>query len=81
MSLMLFQGKTFISQVQDYYTNYEWLSQFETYYATREGREFCDGLWDVCRQRFPHFMDELRGMADGAKVDFLKVGYLHNIPG
>ena len=42
-------------------------------YLTDVGRKVYDETLDVVTSKFPEYVDEIRGTADGAEVDFYKV--------
>lgn len=72
------QGSTYKAEVQCYYNNHDWLPQFEQFYKTAEGSQFCEGFWQVAESHFPHYMEEIKGIADGSSIDLLKVHTLNN---
>jgi hypothetical protein len=42
-------------------------------YLTSEGKHIYDTSLSICSQKFPQYLEELQGMAEGAKVPFYKV--------
>ncbi|CAH1791961.1 unnamed protein product, partial [Owenia fusiformis] len=52
----------------------ESIQRYQAFYETPDGKEFVDGFISNCTKRFPHLMDEFKGIYDGAKVDIMK-GY------
>lgn len=44
-------------------------------YLTDEGRKVYEDTLEVVRSKFPEYVDEIRGTADGAEVDFYKVKF------
>ena len=50
-------------------------------YQSAKVRHVYEDILDRMTQAFPQYVDELRGMSDGAKVPFFKViqGYLQNL--
>ncbi|CAH1791925.1 unnamed protein product [Owenia fusiformis] len=53
----------------------ESIQRYQAFYETTDGKEFVDGFISNCTKRFPHLMDEFRGIYDGANID-MKKGYL-----
>ena len=73
LCLFYFQGTTFKQQCIEYYANCTNLVSYEEFYAGERGKSFCEELWKVGEHRFPHYMDELKGMSDGAGIPLSKV--------
>ena len=44
-------------------------------YKSYAGRLTYDKTLKLCSLKFPQYVDELKGMADGAKVPFFKVSF------
>jgi len=42
-------------------------------YLTVDGRHIYDASLSICNQKYPQYVEELQGMAEGAKVPFHKV--------
>ena len=42
-------------------------------YMTTDGREIYDRSLSLCTQKFPQYVEELQGIADGSKASFSKV--------
>lgn len=47
-----------------------------TYNSTAEGSALYRSFYHVVASTFPQYLDELRGMADGANITFSKVMWL-----
>jgi hypothetical protein len=48
-------------------------------YNTPEGKEIYDSTLQLVRAKYPQYVDEIEGIADGAKVDFHKVTVIPKI--
>lgn len=42
-------------------------------YETEGGKKIYDGTLELMKNKFPHYVRELQGIADGSKVPFHKV--------
>ena len=75
------QGETFKQTLVDHYASYMPHQQCMDYYATPDGRAFCQKYIDYCYKRFPHYMDELRGLSEATGIPLEKVSsvYLYNM--
>lgn len=60
--------------IEDFLAGYKFLNEeLLPAYETPEGKKAYDETLEVLKQNFPHYVRELQGTADGAKVSFLKV--------
>ena len=48
-------------------------SKMLSYNSTAEGSHLYTTFYKTVAAKFPHYLDELRGMADGANISFSKV--------
>ncbi|XP_017779046.1 PREDICTED: uncharacterized protein LOC108564492 [Nicrophorus vespilloides] len=71
-------GRTFASLIHDYLKNSFMLNdEYIPAYETDAGRRAYDDTLECVRENFPHYVRELEGTADGAKVPFYKLFLLH----
>jgi len=71
-------GKNFEHQIKDYLTTRkEWFGELKDLSSGR-GKELFKGLKNKANQHYPHFVEELRGLALGAEISFNDI-FLLNI--
>lgn len=71
-------GRTFGSLFHSYLSIASILNEeFIPAYKTPAGRKAYDETLAAVKKRFPQYLDELQGMADGAEVPFYKLFLLH----
>ncbi|CAK1588133.1 unnamed protein product [Parnassius mnemosyne] len=70
-------GRTFASIIQNYLDTYEELKSFEKEYKTASGRTAYDTTLANMNQRYPYYVKEIQGIADGANVSFHQLFLLH----
>ncbi|XP_059055166.1 beta-alanyl-dopamine/carcinine hydrolase [Achroia grisella] len=63
-------GRVFASVIKNFLANYENLRDFEKEYKTDVGREVYDRTLANMKLRYPYYLKEIQGVADGAKVPF-----------
>ncbi|XP_023940998.2 uncharacterized protein LOC112047923 [Bicyclus anynana] len=63
-------GRTFSSIIKNFIATYENLRDFEKEYKTDAGRDAYDKTLANMKQRFPYYIKEIQGVADGANVPF-----------
>jgi hypothetical protein len=69
-----FQGRTFSSLIKSFLKTSEQLNKkFLPAYNTEEGKRVYDETLSLVTEKFPEYVDEIKGTADGAEVDFYKV--------
>ncbi|KAH9638355.1 hypothetical protein HF086_006535 [Spodoptera exigua] len=71
--LIIFQGRTFSSIIKDFIATYENLRDFENVYATDTGRKAYDTTLANMKKKYPYYIKEMQGVADGAKVNFTQL--------
>ena len=65
------QGRKFSSQIRSAISNNTFFSKkIQPYYQTAEGKELYDSFLKVIQFWYPQYLDELRGLADGAGVPY-----------
>ena len=70
------KGRTFRGLIEEFVSESEFLNkELLPAYETEEGRKIYDGTVELLNKKFPHYMKELRGIADGSKIPFHKVGF------
>lgn len=71
-------GKNFRSRITDFYCAVgELEDQWVPFYNTPKGRELYDGYLQVVQEDYPQYLEEVRGIADGAQIPFFKVFLMH----
>lgn len=74
LSLAYSQGRTFSSLIKEFLEKSSQLNDhFLPVYNTEEGRKIYEETLKVVTENFPQYVDEIRGTADGADVEFYKV--------
>ncbi|XP_028033174.1 uncharacterized protein LOC114245264 isoform X1 [Bombyx mandarina] len=66
-------GRTFSSVIKSFISNYANLRDFEREYKTDTGRDAYDKTLANMEKRFPYYVKEIRGVADGANVPFYQL--------
>ena len=62
------------SIIQEFFTNWNFFNTVVLpNYDTVEGKQIYDDTLCLCKARFPRFVEELEGVADGADFPFYKV--------
>ncbi|KAI8431265.1 hypothetical protein MSG28_001292 [Choristoneura fumiferana] len=70
-------GRLFASVIKNFLVTYENLPDFEKEYATETGRGAYDKTLANMKNRYPQYVKEIQGIADGANVPFYKLFLLH----
>ncbi|KAI8431266.1 hypothetical protein MSG28_001292 [Choristoneura fumiferana] len=65
-------GRLFASVIKNFLVTYENLPDFEKEYATETGRGAYDKTLANMKNRYPQYVKEIQGIADGANVPFYK---------
>ncbi len=69
------QGRTFKSLIHDALSKFDFLGQtLIPAYLEPEGREIYEHSLSLCKKKFPGYVEELEGIAEGSEVPFYKVG-------
>ncbi|XP_039763474.1 uncharacterized protein LOC120636190 isoform X1 [Pararge aegeria] len=63
-------GRTFSPMIKNFLATYENLRDFEKEYKTDTGRDAYDKTLANMKHRFPYYIKEMQGVADGANVPF-----------
>ncbi|KAM3956888.1 LOW QUALITY PROTEIN: C45 family peptidase tan [Aphomia sociella] len=63
-------GRVFSAMIKDFIATYENLRDFEKEYKTDTGRDAYDRTLENMKIRFPYYVKEIQGVADGANVSF-----------
>lgn len=63
-------GRNFASIIKSFLASYQNLRDFEREYKTDTGREAYDKTLENMKKRFPYYVKEMQGVADGANVPF-----------
>lgn len=63
-------GRNFASIIKNFLATYENLRKFEKEYKTEAGRIAYDKTLSNMKRRYPYYVKELQGIADGANVPF-----------
>ena len=71
--LSLFQGRNFASVIKSFLSSYANLRDFEKEYKTEVGRNAYEKTLSNMKERFPYYVKEMQGVADGAEVPFHQV--------
>ncbi|KAJ8736742.1 hypothetical protein PYW07_000013 [Mythimna separata] len=66
-------GRTFSSVIKSFISSYENLRDFEKEYKTDTGRNAYDKTLTNMRKKFPYYVKEIQGVADGAGVPFYQL--------
>ncbi|XP_041987165.1 uncharacterized protein LOC121738947 isoform X2 [Aricia agestis] len=66
-------GRTFSSIIKSFIASYQNLRDFEKEYKTDAGRDAYDKTLANMKQRYPYYVKEMQGIADGAKVPFYQL--------
>ena len=68
------QGRQFRSMIEDLVVKWNYLNDvLVPAYLSQDGREIYDRSLSLCTQKFPQYVEELQGIADGSKTPFYKV--------
>lgn len=68
------QGRTFKGMIQEFVLQSTYLNEdLIPAYNSEKGQEIYKETTEIVRQKFPHYMQELQGIADGSEVPFFKV--------
>ncbi|KAG5680744.1 hypothetical protein PVAND_010233 [Polypedilum vanderplanki] len=71
-------GRTFASLIHSFISTSKLLNEhLLPVYNSSKGREVFDSTLKVVNERFPQYVSEIKGIADGAKVDFYKLMLFH----
>ncbi|XP_072930962.1 beta-alanyl-dopamine/carcinine hydrolase isoform X3 [Epargyreus clarus] len=70
-------GRNFGSLIKNFIATFDDLRDFEKQYQTRKGREAYDMTLLNMKQKYPHYVKEMQGIADGANVSFHQLFLLH----
>ncbi|CAH2097884.1 unnamed protein product [Euphydryas editha] len=63
-------GRNFASIIKSFLSSYQNLRDFEKEYKTDTGRDAYDKTLANMKKRFPYYIKEIQGVADGANVPF-----------
>ncbi|XP_053623646.1 beta-alanyl-dopamine/carcinine hydrolase isoform X2 [Plodia interpunctella] len=66
-------GRIFSSLIKEFIATYANLRDFEKEYKTETGREAYDKTLSNMKSRFPQYVKEIQGVADGANVSFVQL--------
>ncbi|XP_022833266.1 uncharacterized protein LOC111361122 isoform X1 [Spodoptera litura] len=66
-------GRTFSSIIKSFIATYENLRDFEKVYATDTGRKAYDTTLANMKKKYPYYVKEMQGVADGANVNFTQL--------
>lgn len=71
-------GRSFKSMHQDIFANWDFFNNvMMKNYATDRGQRIYDHTLRLCQSKFPLYVEELRGIADGSGVPFHKIFLAH----
>lgn len=74
-----FQGKCFSDRIQTFHDRQgKILTGMVQFYESDVGRKHLQEYIDVSTSRFPNYMEEIKGTADGSGIAYDKV-YMYNI--
>ncbi|CAH1790783.1 unnamed protein product [Owenia fusiformis] len=63
------KGEFFKSEIQTYYEEQEpKMSAMLEFYHSDKGRDFCESMMKAAREKYPQYVDENKGIADGAGI-------------
>ena len=68
------QGHEFKERIQTFMATHPKKENILAFYKEKNGKEFCDSLLSACRAKYPHYMEEIKGIADGADIPHQQVG-------
>ncbi len=72
--LLFLQGRQCQNQINDVVSKWKFFNKVVVEkFLTPEGKLIYDGCLSLCSKKFPLYVDELKGMAEGAGVPFYKV--------
>ena len=74
------QGSAFGQQILTVIQNNAFFAEMISYNHTADGSALYTTFFQTVASTFPQYLEELRGMADGANVSFSKVTYQTAIP-
>ncbi|CAB3226495.1 unnamed protein product [Arctia plantaginis] len=63
-------GRTFSAVIKDYLATFEGIKIFEKEYKTEAGKNAYDTTLANMKKRYPYYVKEIQGVADGAEVPF-----------
>lgn len=70
------QGRNFASVIKSFLSSYGNLRDLEAEYKTDAGRAIYDKTLANMKKKFPYYVKEIQGIADGAKVPFYQVSLM-----
>ncbi|CAG7827918.1 unnamed protein product [Allacma fusca] len=71
-------GKTFCNLISNFFElNEDFKNSVLSFYGTPVGKNIYDESLKVANQRFPHYVQEIQGMADGSGIPFHHLYLLH----
>lgn len=70
---MWLQGRTFSSIIRSFVNEYSMLRDFEREYKTKRGWAAYEQTLTNMKRRYPHYVKEIQGIADGSGVPFHQV--------
>lgn len=70
-------GRTFSSMIKSFISKCDRLHKFEAEYNTVSGREAYEKTLVNMKERYPYYLKEIQGTADGAGVSFQQLFLLH----
>lgn len=73
-------GQHFTEQIHKAYDNYAFLENLLSYHQSAVGQDRYDKMLALHRQKYPHYLRELEGIAEGAQRSFTEV-FLVNMRG
>ncbi|XP_013091303.2 beta-alanyl-dopamine/carcinine hydrolase-like isoform X2 [Biomphalaria glabrata] len=64
-------GSTFAERINRFWNESEGVSKYDIpFHETSRGQEYFNAALKVCEMNFPQYIQEIKGMADGAKMPF-----------
>lgn len=70
---MCTQGRTFSAIIKNYVNEYVMLRDFEREYKSKRGWAAYEQTLANMKQRYPYYIKEIQGIADGSGVPFHQV--------
>ncbi|GAB6020421.1 hypothetical protein CHUAL_003116 [Chamberlinius hualienensis] len=71
-------GLTFKDRIKDYFNDFSDLkNRFLPFYSTKLGKQIYDNFLQTVSKSCPHFVEEVKGIADGCSIDFTEVFLMH----
>lgn len=70
------QGNTFKEMINDLLNSWSYFREILQVGSTPRGKSMIDSCLELCQEKFPHYVEEIKGMAKGSEIDFEKVNHL-----